>query len=100
MVLGHPAAQRLAKLLPRRLDPAMRQPGQCVGIAFTATLLFGLIPAMLASKVDLVGGLKVDTSGAVGGRAPVRAGRGSACAGILAVSGLQWGLQGSAYIPE
>ena len=34
-MLGHPAAQRLAKLLRRRLDPAMRQPGQCVGIAFT-----------------------------------------------------------------
>jgi hypothetical protein len=35
VVLGHPAAQRLAQLLRRRLDPAMRQPGQCVGIAFT-----------------------------------------------------------------
>jgi predicted permease len=44
-----------------------------VGIAFTATLLFGLIPAMLASKVDLVAGLKTDASGVVGGRARVRA---------------------------
>ena len=46
-----------------------------VGIAFVATLLFGLIPAMLASKVDLVGGLKADSAGAVGGpaRARVRA---------------------------
>ena len=46
-----------------------------VGIAFAATLLFGLIPAMLASNVDLVGGLKTDSAGAVGGpaRARVRA---------------------------
>ena len=33
VVLGHPAAPRLAKFLRRRLDPAMRQPSQCVGIA-------------------------------------------------------------------
>src|SRR5919198_686363 len=47
-----------------------------VVIAFTATLLFGLVPAMLASRVDLVGGLKADSAGAVGGRgrARVRAG--------------------------
>src|SRR5262245_20518464 len=43
-----------------------------VGIAFVATLLFGLIPAMLASKVDLVGGLKADSTGSVGGRARAR----------------------------
>ena len=43
-----------------------------VGIAFVATLLFGLIPAMLASKVDLVGGLKADSTGAVGGHARAR----------------------------
>src|SRR5262245_29273525 len=43
-----------------------------VGIAFAATLLFGLIPALLASKVDLVGGLKTDATSAVGGRARAR----------------------------
>jgi predicted permease len=43
-----------------------------VGIAFVATLLFGLIPAILASKADLVGGLKTDSAGAVGGRARAR----------------------------
>jgi hypothetical protein len=35
VVVGHPAAHGLAKCLRRRLDPAMRQPGQCVEIAFT-----------------------------------------------------------------
>src|SRR5262245_49803881 len=43
-----------------------------VGIACVATLMFGLIPAMLATKVDLVGGLKADSAGAVGGRARAR----------------------------
>ena len=43
-----------------------------VGIAFAATLVFGLIPAMLASKVDLLGGLKTDSAGAVGSRARAR----------------------------
>ena len=32
---GHTAAQRLAELLGRRLDPAMRQLGQLLGIALT-----------------------------------------------------------------
>lgn len=43
-----------------------------VGLGFIATLLFGLTPAMLASKVDLVGELKVDSPGAVGGRMRTR----------------------------
>src|SRR5262245_61733348 len=43
-----------------------------VAVAFVATVLFGLIPAMLASKVDLVGGLKTDSAGAVGGHGRAR----------------------------
>ena len=39
-----------------------------VGVALIATLLSGLIPALLASKVDLVAGLKTDSAGAAGGR--------------------------------
>jgi predicted permease len=82
LVAAYWARGALVFLFPPRGTTPLRLPADLdwrvlllsVGIAFTATLLFGLIPAMLASKVDLVGGLKADSSGAVGGRAPVRAG--------------------------
>jgi predicted permease len=82
LVAAYWARGALVFLFPPRGTTPLRLPADLdmrvlllsVGIAFTATLLFGLIPAMLASKVDLVGGLKADASGAVGGRAPVRAG--------------------------
>jgi len=82
LVAAYWARGALVLLFPPRGTTPLRLPADLdwrvlmlsVGIAFTATLLFGLIPAMLASKVDLVGGLKTDSSGAVGGRAPVRAG--------------------------
>lgn len=82
LVAAYWARGTLVLLFPPRGTTPLRLPADLdwrvlllsVGIAFTATLLFGLIPAMLASKVDLVGGLKADSSGAVGGRAPVRAG--------------------------
>src|SRR5262249_4380870 len=70
----------LVLLFPPRGTTPLRLPADLdwrvllvsVAIAFTATLLFGLIPAMLASKVDLVDGLKTDSAGAVGGRARAR----------------------------
>jgi predicted permease len=82
LVAAYWARGALIFLFPPRGTTPLRLPADLdwrvlalsVGIAFSATLLFGLIPAMLASKVDLVGGLKADSSGAVGGRAPVRAG--------------------------
>jgi predicted permease len=82
LVAAYWARGALVFLFPPRGTTPLRLPADLdwrvlllsVGIAFTATLLFGLIPAMLASKVDLVGGLKAESSGAVGGRAPVRAG--------------------------
>ncbi|HEV3057797.1 MAG TPA: ABC transporter permease [Vicinamibacterales bacterium] len=82
LVAAYWARGGLVFLFPPRGTTPLRLPADLdwrvlllsIGIAFTATLLFGLIPAMLASKVDLVGGLKADASGAVGGRARVRAG--------------------------
>jgi predicted permease len=56
--------------LPADLD--LRVLALSVGIAFVATLLFGLIPAMLASRIDLAGALKADSAGAGGGRARAR----------------------------
>ena len=74
----------LVLLFPPRGTTPLRLPADLdwrvllssIAIAFAATLLFGLIPAMLASKVDLVTGLKADAGGSVGGggsRARVRA---------------------------
>ena len=81
LVAAYWARGALVLLFPPRGTTPLRLPADIdwrvlalsIAIAFTATLLFGLVPAMLASKVDLVGGLKADTSGAVGGRAPARA---------------------------
>ena len=38
------------------------------GVCLLATLLFGLIPAMQASKIDLAAAMKSESSGVVGGR--------------------------------
>lgn len=84
LVAAYWARGLLVFLFPPRGTTPLRLPADLdwrvlvvsVGIAFTATLLFGLIPAWLASKVDLVAGLKAGAAGAVGGRgrARVRAG--------------------------
>src|SRR5215831_12156084 len=83
LVAAYWARGALVFLFPPRGTTPLRLPADLdgrvvilsVAIAFVATLLFGLIPAMLASKVDLVGGLKADSAGAVGGygRARMRA---------------------------
>jgi predicted permease len=80
LVAAYWARGALVFVFPPRGTTPLRLPAELdvrvlllsVGIAFVATLLFGLIPAMLASKVDLVGGLKADSAGAVGGRARAR----------------------------
>jgi predicted permease len=83
LIAAYWARGALVFLFPPRGTTPLRLPADLdtrvvmlsVAIAFVATVLFGLIPAMLASKVDLVGGLKADSGGAVGGhgRARVRA---------------------------
>ncbi|HKB10897.1 MAG TPA: ADOP family duplicated permease, partial [Vicinamibacterales bacterium] len=83
LVAAYWARGALVFLFPPRGTTPLRLPADLdarvllvsVGIAFVATVVFGLIPAMLASQVDLVGGLKVDSAAAVGGhdRARVRA---------------------------
>jgi len=80
LVVAYWGRSALVFLFPPRGTTPLRLPADLdarvlllsVGIAFVATLVFGLIPAVLASKVDLVGGLKTDSAGAVGGRARAR----------------------------
>ena len=80
LVAAYWARGALVFLFPPRGTTPLRLPADLdvrvllvsVGIAFVATLIFGVIPAMLASKVDLVGGLKTDSAGSVGGRARAR----------------------------
>src|SRR5579864_1448552 len=43
-----------------------------IGVCILATLLFALVPAIQASKVDLAGSLKSDSGGVVGGSAKSR----------------------------
>jgi putative ABC transport system permease protein len=83
LVAAYWARGALVFLFPPRGTTPLRLPADLdgrvlvlsLGLTFAATVLFGLIPAMLASKVDLVGGLKRDSAGAGGGgaRARVRA---------------------------
>ena len=80
LVAAYWARGALVFLFPPRGTTPLRLPADLdlrvlllsVGVAFVATLLFSVIPAMLASKIDLVGGLKADSAGAVGGRARAR----------------------------
>jgi predicted permease len=39
-----------------------------VGVCVVSSLLFGLVPALEASKIDLAAGMKADSGGALGGR--------------------------------
>lgn len=84
LVAAYWARGALVLLFPPRGTTPLRLPADLdwrvlllsIAVAFAATLLFGLIPAIFASKVDLVSGLKADTAASVGGRsrARVRAG--------------------------
>jgi predicted permease len=66
----------LMLLLPSRGGLTMYLPGEidwrvlalCVGVCLISTLLFGLVPAMQTSKIDLASALKADSAGVVGGR--------------------------------
>ena len=80
LVAAYWARGALVFLFPPRGTTPLRLPADLdlrvllvsVGVAFVATLLFSVIPAMLASKIDLVGGLKAESAGSVGGRARAR----------------------------
>lgn len=65
-VMFAPPAPGAVINLPAEMD--WRVLALSAGVALAATLLFGLVPAMRASKVDLAGALKSDSGGGVGGR--------------------------------
>src|ERR1039458_8532908 len=62
-------------LLPARDGQRMNLPGEIdwrvlalsTGVCLIATLLFGLVPAMQTSKIDLTSALKAEAGGVVGG---------------------------------
>ncbi len=66
----------LVLLLPPRGGVAMNLPGEidwrvlalCAGVCLISTLLFGLVPAIQTSKIDLATALKAESGGVVGGR--------------------------------
>lgn len=69
----------LVLLLPQRGPISMYLPGEIdsrvlalsAGVCLAATLLFGLAPALQASRIDLAASLKEDSGGAVGRRRAV-----------------------------
>jgi predicted permease len=66
----------LVLLLPARGGVAMFLPGDLdwrvlvlsAGVCLISTLLFGLVPALQTSKIDLASALKVESGGVVGGK--------------------------------
>ena len=76
LVIAHWCRNLLALLLPARGGVTMTLPGELdwrvlavsAGVCLVSTLLFGLAPAIQASKIDLVSSLKADSAGVVGGR--------------------------------
>ncbi|HSP94092.1 MAG TPA: ABC transporter permease, partial [Thermoanaerobaculia bacterium] len=75
LVVANWGRNLLVLLLPSRGSVAMTLPGQIdwrvlalsIGVCLTSTLLFGLVPAVQASKVDLAGALRAESGGVVGG---------------------------------
>jgi putative ABC transport system permease protein len=66
----------LVLLLPQRGGVSMTLPGELdwrvlalsAGVCFVATVLFGLVPAMQTSNIDLASAMKAESGGIVGGR--------------------------------
>jgi predicted permease len=66
----------LVLLLPARGGVRMNLPGEIdwrvlalsAGVCLISTLLFGLVPAMQTSRIDLASALKAESGGVVGGR--------------------------------
>ena len=75
-------------LLPARGGSRMNLPGEIdwrvlalsTGVCLISTLLFGLVPAIQTSKIDLTSALKAEAGGVVGGR-----GRGLVRSGLVLV---------------
>jgi macrolide transport system ATP-binding/permease protein len=76
VVLAFWGRNGLALIFPPRGTVLLRLPAQLdwrvlfasIGICIVSTVLFGLAPAMLASKIDLAGALRSESGGVVGGR--------------------------------
>ncbi|MGD0437032.1 MAG: ABC transporter permease [Bryobacteraceae bacterium] len=76
LLVAHWSRNLLVLLLPSRGGAAMNLPGEIdwrvlalsAGVSLAATLLFGLAPAIQASKIDLAAALKAEAGGVVGGR--------------------------------
>jgi predicted permease len=76
LVVAYWCRNALVLLFPPRGGTVLRLPAELdwrvlalsVGVSVIATLLFGLAPALLTSKIDLVDALKSESGGVVGGR--------------------------------
>jgi predicted permease len=74
LVLLFPPRGATALRLPAELD--WRVLALAIGVCLTSTVIFGLVPAILGSDVDLIGSLKSESASVVGrsGKAGVRSG--------------------------
>lgn len=70
IVLLFPSSPGLMVNLPAEID--WRVLALSAGVCLISTLLFGLVPAMQASKIDLAVAMKSDSGGALGGRGSAR----------------------------
>src|SRR5712692_557049 len=76
LVVANWGRNALALLVPPRGGVILRLPGELdwrvlalsAGVCLVSTVLFGLVPALLASKINLVDALKSESGGVVGGR--------------------------------
>jgi macrolide transport system ATP-binding/permease protein len=76
LVVAHWLRNALALLTPPRGGVLLRLPGELdwrvlalsAGVGVISTLLFGLVPAMLSSNIDLAGALRSQSGGVVGSR--------------------------------
>ena len=75
LLVAYWSRNALVLLFPPRGGTVLRLPAELdwrvlvssVGVCLIATLLFGLAPALLTSKIDLVDALKAESGGVVGG---------------------------------
>jgi predicted permease len=76
LLVAHWGRDALVVLFPPRGGSVMRLPAELdwrvlaasVAVCLVSTILFGLAPAMLTSRIDLVEALKSESGGVVGGR--------------------------------
>jgi predicted permease len=76
LVVANWCRNLLVLLLPARGGVRMNLPGEIdwrvlalsAGVCLASTLLFGLVPAMQTSRIDLAGALRAESGGVVGGR--------------------------------